>query len=255
MLNMPTVARMRQMGLSGMADALERQEEQGELLEGATFEERLGLLIDAEWSYQEDKRLQRRLRDAHLRLPAACLEDLDLRRSRGLDKRLMRTLAEDRWVREHVGLLITGPTGIGKTYVACAVANAALRRGHSARYYRVGRLLEDLHVARGTGTWTRQLGRLARYEVLVLDEFGLAPLTAAQGRDLLEVIDDRSGTRSTVIASQLPVDDWHDVIQDPTVADAMLDRTVHHAYRITMEGESMRRVHDRVADVASDGAD
>ena len=243
-----TLARLEQLGLLGMAQALRLQGDQPvENLEGLSFDERLGLLVDAEVAHRESRQLRRRLEEAHLRFPQACLEDLDLHTPRGLDRSLLLSLGEGRWVHDHLGVLITGPTGIGKTFLACALAQAAIRRGYRARYYRLSHLLEDLAGARARGAFRRFVRQISRFDVLICDEWGLAPLTPLQGRDLLEVIDERVQRASTVMVSQLPVEAWHSVIQDPTLADAVLDRLVHDAYRLSMTGESMRRLRATVS--------
>lgn len=247
MLHNPTLERLRQLGLSGMARALEEQDHSPNLMGTASFDERLGLLVDAEWSYRTQRLFERRLKDAHLRWSQASMEDLDLQTPRGLDRHMIRILATDRWLDEHLSVLIAGPTGVGKSYLACALGQMALRHGHTVRYFRVSRLMDDLQGAKAPGTWTRLLHTLARCDLLVLDDFGLFPLTAPQARDLLEVIDDRVKTRSTVVASQFPIEQWHSVIQDPTLADAILDRLVHQSYRLVMSGESMRKLQAPVA--------
>lgn len=240
MVNQATLDRLRALGLEGMAEALARQlEVPGEPL---TLAEGIGILADAEWTHRHARRVERLLHEAKLRIRTATLAEIDYRQARGLDRSLMRGLGEGRWIEEHRSALVTGPTGIGKSFVACALANAACRLGYSARYYRTDRLLDEMTMAKADGTLSRILRRLAKVEVLVLDDWVLAPLEAPEARLVLEVMDDRIGSRSTVIASQLPVDKWHGLIQDPTLADAILDRLVHGAYRITLQGESMRRV-------------
>lgn len=243
MLHNPTLERLRQLGLSGMARALDEQYQSPSLGESLDFDERIGMLVDAEWSYRTHRLFERRLKDAHLRWSQATVEDLDLRTPRGLDRQVVRVLSTDRWINDHLCVLISGPTGVGKSFLACALAQMALRHGHTARYYRMSRLFDELSTAKASaGTWVRALRTLSRCELLILDDFGLAPVTAPQARDLLEVIDDRAQSRSTVVASQLPVDKWHSAIQDPTLADAILDRLVHGAYRLALAGESMRKV-------------
>lgn len=239
MIRQQTIEKLHSMGLTAMANALVAQATQPDV-QGLSFEERLGLLVDQEWTYREDRRLARRLQEAKLRLPA-CIEDIDYQQPRGLDRSLMRHLATCEWVRSHQNVLLTGPTGVGKTFLACALGNAACRQGLSARYYRVPRLLSELAVSRGDGTFPKLLSRLARVQLLILDDWGLAPLSAPEARDLLEVIDDRCQTRSTIIAAQLPIDQWHAIIADPSVADAILDRLVHNAHKVVLRGESMRK--------------
>ena len=199
------------------------------------------MLVDRELTAREDRRLKTRLRTARLRQQAA-IEDLDYRHPRGLDKSLMRELAGCQWIKQHLNLLITGPTGVGKTWIACAIAHKACRSDFTAQYRRLSRLFDELSYAHGDGRYPQLMKKLARTDLLVLDDWGLAKLTAPQRRDLLEVLDDRHDRRSTLITSQLPVDHWHKIICDPTLADAILDRLVHNAYRITLKGESMRKL-------------
>jgi len=240
MLTEETLEKLRRMRLGAMADALQAQRSAPEIHE-LSFEERLGLLVDREWTARRDRRLARLLKEARLRLPAAP-EDIDYRTPRGLERPLLRTLLGGEWLRDGRNILLTGPTGVGKTFIACALGNAACRQGFRTRYYRVPRLLGDLEMARADGSYPSFLGRLSRLDLLILDDWGLAPLTAPEARDLLEVVDDRSMTRSTLVSSQLPVENWHSTMGDPTVADAILDRLVHNAYRIALKGESMRKV-------------
>jgi DNA replication protein DnaC len=222
-----------------MVEGLSQQLEQP-AAQGLSFEERFDLLVDQEYTYRRNRRLARLLKEARLRLDASP-EDIDYHHPRGLDRHLMMTLATSEWIRLHQNLLITGPTGTGKTYVACALANAACRQGLSCRYYRMPRLLSDLLTARGDGSYPKLLTKLAKIQLLILDDWGLAPLAPQEARDMLEIIDDRSEARSTLIAAQLPVAQWHQTIDDPTVADAILDRLLHHAHQIVLRGESMRK--------------
>lgn len=228
------------MRLRGMADALTVQQQQPEL-QSLTFEERLGLLVDQEWVDRQNRRLARLLKEAKFRV-AACMEDIDYQHPRGLDRAVMRNLATGQWVKYGQHVLIVGPTGVGKTFIACALGNAACRHGFTVRYYRVPRLLADLATAKVDGSFRRILSNLARTDVLILDDWGLVPISVAESRDLLEVIDDRAQARSTIIASQLPIETWHGVIGDATVADAILDRLVHGAHKLTLKGESMRKI-------------
>jgi len=240
MLNHPTLEKLTELRLSGMKEALCEQQGMPDI-EELDFEERLGLLVDREITVREDRQLKTRLRNARLREQAA-IEDLDYRHPRGLDKSLMRDLGSCQWIRRHLNLLITGPTGVGKTWIACALAHKACRSGFTAQYRRLSRLFDELSYAHADGRYPLKMKKLARTDVIVLDDWGLAKLTAAQRRDLLEVLDDRHNRRSTLVTSQLPVEHWHKIIGDPTFADAILDRLVHNAYRITLKGESMRKL-------------
>ncbi|MEW6048852.1 MAG: IS21-like element helper ATPase IstB [Bacillota bacterium] len=220
MLVQPTLEKLRAMHLLGMAEALAHQSQQPDMGR-LSFEERLGLLVDEEWTYRQNRRLQRLLKEAKLRL-AAVPEDIDYTASRGLDRPTVQTLLRGEWIRSHQSVLISGPTGVGKTFLACALAHAACRQGFSARYYRLSRLLSELALARADGSYPKRLAQLGRTEVLVLDDWGLAPLNPSEGRELLEVIDDRAQRRATIVASQLPIENWHGVIADPSIADAIL---------------------------------
>jgi len=213
--------------------------------ESLSFEERLGLIVDREITDRENRQLTSRLRKAKLR-QQACVEDVDFRYRRALDKALFLQLAQCAWVKEHHNVLIIGPTGVGKTYLACALAHKACREGYSAAYYRLPRLLQDLALAKGDGRYATLLKAIARTDLLVLDDWGLKGFTPDQQHDLLEIIEDRHGLRSTLITSQLPVDHWHELITNPTIADAVCDRLVHNAYRIPLKGESMRKTKNKL---------
>lgn len=239
MLNEQTFEKLYSLKLSGMAEALKAQLQQPDTTD-LSFEERLAMLVDAEYLYRENKRMKRLLYNAKLKLSAS-LEDIDYRTSRGLDKSVMRSLGTCGWIRKHQNVIVVGPTGTGKTYLSCALAQRACREGLSAYYLRTPTLYRNLAMARADGSYARVLARLARISLLVLDDLGLSALTDHERRDLLEVIEDRHGTGSTIITSQLPVEHWHEVIGDPTIADALLDRLVHNAHRIILKGESMRK--------------
>lgn len=239
MLRHPTLSKLQTLRLPGMARALEQQFTMPDMTT-LSFEERLGLLVDQELTERENRRVTTWLRKAKLR-QSAVLEDLQARPTRGLDKALMAKLATCQWIRDHHNLVLTGPTGTGKTWIACALAHTVCRAGYPALYLRVPRFMQDLQLAKGDGRYKKLLASSAKPALLVLDDFGLAPLTGEQGRDLLEIVEDRQGRRSTLVTSQLPVDHWHSLLGEPTVADAILDRLVHDAYRIALKGESMRK--------------
>ena len=240
MLVNPTVTKLEALGLGAMAAGLTHQLETPGTFAELSFEDRLGLLADAEGDARDSRRLARRLKDAKLRYPAT-LEDIDFRSPRGIDRSLIASLAGAGWVTRGHNVLITGATGCGKSYIACALANAALRQGHTAAYLRTPRLSEDLARGRADGRYVRVLAGLARVSLLVLDDFLLTPAPVEVCRDLLEVIEDRAERRSTLIASQMPVDKWLAAMADPTLGEAILDRLCQAAHRITLKGPSMRR--------------
>jgi DNA replication protein DnaC len=224
-----------------MAAGLQEQRERPDY-EGLSFEDRLGLLVDKELTERQNRRLQRTLKAAKLRMPAV-VEDIDFRQRRGLDRSQVLALADSSWVAAHHAVVIVGPTGLGKTYLACALAHSAIRRGHTALYLRAPRMFDDLAIARADGRFSRLLATWSRAGVLVIDDLLLRPLTPEQAGDLLEVIEDRAHLRSTIVTSQLPVSLWHEALGDPTVADAVLDRLLETSHRIELTGESMRRQH------------
>jgi DNA replication protein DnaC len=249
MLNHPTLEKLQQLRLSGMHKALTEQQRIAEI-DTFGFEERLGLLADRELTERENRRLQTRLRQAKLK-HQACFEDIDYRSPRSLDKALMLQLGSCRWLHEGLNLIINGPTGVGKTWLACALAQKACREGYTALYLRLPRLFEELQLAHGDGRFPKLMATFAKIDLIVLDDWGLASLGAEQRRDLLELLDDRHGQRSTLVTSQLPVEHWHEIIGDPTLADAILDRLVHNAYRLNLKGESMRKRHPKLAAAAT----
>jgi len=240
MLTQQTITRLHALKLDGMARAFEEQLGQP-AAHGLAFEERFGLLVDREAVWRDTRRLERLLKQAHLKYPAACMEDIDVRAVRGLDARFLASLSNCDWVRGGQSVIATGATGLGKTWIACALGNQAARQGFSVLYTRFARLLEELRIAHGDASFARRLNQLAKTDVLILDDWALAPIGQAERTDLLELLDDRSTGKSTIITSQLPVDRWHDYFNDPTLADAILDRVIHQSHRIALKGESLRR--------------
>lgn len=240
MLNEPTREKLIALRLGVMAEAWAQQQRDPRIAE-LTFDERLGLLVDAEHDARHNRRLARLLKDAELRIPSACLEDVDATAARGIDKPMIRQLATCTWIGDHLNVLITGPTGVGKSYLASAIGQAACRKGMRVLYRRLPRLFEDLGLAKAEGTYSRALARLSAADVLVLDDLGLSTIKESQRNDLLEVLEDRYGRSSTVVTSQLPVKKWHEWIGDPTAADAILDRLVHNAFKVDLTGPSRRK--------------
>jgi len=241
MLNHPTFDKLLALRLMGMAKALSEQMDLPES-QALSFEERLGLLVDREMTARSDRRLTTRLRQAKLRLSAS-LEDIDYRHPRGLDKSLNLRLASCQWVHEHHNVLITGPTGIGKTWLACALGHKACREGYTVLYLRLPRLLQELPIAKGDGRYPKLMASLAKTNILILDDWGLASLSDENRHDVLELLEDRHGRGATMVTSQFPVEHWHEALGNPTLADAILDRLLHNAYKITLRGDSMRKRH------------
>ena len=240
MLNQPTLDKLCAMRMRGMAEALQRQMQEPDIHQ-LSFEERLGLLIDRQWDWRQSRALERRLRNARLQGPA-CVEDIDYRTPRGLDRSVVRSLTQQSaWVEAHRNLFLIGPTGIGKTWLGRAIAQKACRDGFTALFLKAAELHRDLAASRADGSHSKLLYQLGRVDVLIVDDFCMAPMTEAERRDFLEICDARYQARSTLLTSQLPVESWHAQIGDPTVADSILDRLVHNAHRIDLQGESMRR--------------
>ena len=238
MLNQPTLDKLRALKLTGMADAFCEQLQKP--IPDLDFEDRLALLIDREYYLRENRRLNRRLSQAKLQ-QSACIEDVDFKHPRGLNKSVMQELARGQWIQQHLNLLITGPTGCGKTYLACALAHKGCLIGFTARYYRLPRLWHELKIAKANGTYANWLSQLAKIDVLLLDDWGLAAPDDEQRRDLLEMLDDRYQRKSTIITSQLPTTHWHEHLNDATLADAILDRLLHNSVKIELKGDSLRK--------------
>lgn len=243
MLNQPTLEKLQTMKLHGMAEAFRTQLETADASQ-LCFEERFGMLVDQQWLWKENRALSRRLRAAKLK-ERGVIEDIDYQHPRGLDRKLIRTLASSEWVRQHQNVLLIGPTGIGKTWLGCALAHKACRDGFTILHKRSSELFRELAVAHIDGSFGRLLTKLARIDILVLDDFAMAPLKDSERRDFLELCDDRYQRRSIILTSQLPLAHWHEQIGDPTLADSILDRLVHNAYRIELNGESMRKKRGR----------
>jgi DNA replication protein DnaC len=253
MLTHPTVDQLRVLRLEGMIDALEEQRRDPRLAD-LDFEERLALLVERQWLWKSNRALAARLQQAQLKLPAT-LEDIDYRHPRGLKRAQIDQLRVNDWIGQRRACLITGPTGCGKTYLACALGHQACRDGHRTLYYHAPKLFRDLQSAQADGTLAKRLKQWSRITLLIIDDLGLAAAGAKPYRELLEIIDDRLGKGSVVITSQFPVGQWHELVGDATVADALMDRLVHHAYRLELKGESMRKAraaHDREAGTPAD---
>lgn len=240
MLKEPTMEKLQTMRLGAMAAAWSEQQKSADVV-ALSFDERLAMLVDAEWMTRENKRLGRALKEAKLRIAGASVEGIDYPPRRELDKALIRQLGSGKWIEAHQVVLISGATGTGKTYVSCALAQQACRKGYRALYRRAPRLFDELRLARADGSYPRLLARLARLDLLVIDDFAIAPVSEAERRDLLEVLEDRYAMRATVISSQLAPEHWHDYLADPTVADAICDRVLHGAHRIALKGPSRRK--------------
>jgi len=240
-----TMEKLRSMKLYGMLSAMEEQRNQPEIA-SLNFEDRFGLLVDQEWTYKENRRLQYRLGRAKLKIKDAAVEQIDYQLPRNLNKSLLLSLATSDWIAKKHNVIITGPTGCGKSFLACALAQKACRDGHTALYKRAPRLFEELTLARADGSYGKLLQKIARVQLLVVDDWGIAPLSEMERRDFLEILEDRYDACSTIMTSQVPVNKWHDTIGDPTLADAILDRVVHNAHNIPMKGDSVRKTKGKV---------
>jgi DNA replication protein DnaC len=239
MLNQPTIEKLQALRLLVMAQAWQAQAKNPKL-STLGFDERFGLLVDAEYLARDNRRLDRLLKDAQFRYPSACIEDIETAASRGLDKAQLRQFATGTWIAEHLNIVFSGKTGVGKSWIACALGNNACRKGHRVLYRRVPRLLDELALARAEGSYAKQLAKLAKVEVLILDDWGLGSLKEAHRSDLLEVLEDRYARLSTIVTCQLPIEKWHSWIADPTIADAILDRLVRNAYKVDLTGHTRR---------------
>ena len=250
MLHQETVEKLYAMKLNAMADAFKEQLLQPDIYD-LPFEERFTLLVDRQWTWKEERRMKRLLRNAKLKING-CIEDIDFRTPRGIDKSVVLRLANCDWIKSAQNIIITGPTGVGKTYLACAIANRACRMGYSAFYIRLPNLFQELAIARGDGSYPKTMKKLLKAKVLIID-LGLAPISATERRDLLEVVEDRHGLASTIVATQLPITSWHENIRDPTIADAILDRLIHNAHNINLKGESMRKLRSSLTQDENSG--
>lgn len=244
MHNDHTTTTLTELGLIGMRDAFVEQRAKPEFAT-MSFDERFAALTDAERLYRHNRKLKRRLEEAKLKLRSAAVEDIDYSAKRELDKSVIRQLAACEWVEQKQGIIITGATGTGKTFLACALAQAALRKGHRAMYRRATRFFDEMEQARADGTYPRLLQRIAKIDVLVLDDWGLSRVDEAQRRDLMEVLDDRHGERSTILTSQLPTSKWHDYLGDPTIADSICERLMHRAHKLALKGPSRRKEEEK----------
>jgi DNA replication protein DnaC len=241
MLDQQTINKLHELKLTGMAEAFADQIKQPDM-DSLSFAERFGLIVDRQWTWKENNRMDRYLKNARLKLNA-CMEDIDYKTPRGIDQSVMMSLISCDWVKRHHNIIITGPTGAGKTFLACALTNKACREGFRALYVRSPKFSYQMALAKGDGSYGKTINKLSKAHVLVIDDLGLAPMTDAERRDLLEVVEERHGHASTIVTSQLPVENWHEQIGDPTIADAILDRLIHNAHKInlSMKGGSLRK--------------
>lgn len=251
MLTQQTLDKLYDMNLTAMAEAFNQQLEQPDL-SALSFEDRFAMLVDRQWSFKEDRRMTRLLRIAKLK-DSACIENIDFRTPRALDKSLVVRLSGSEWIKKAQNLIILGSTGVGKTYLACALANSACRNGYSAMYKRAPRLYQEIAVARADGSYPKLMNKLSKIKLLIIDDFCIAPMNDTDRRDLLEVLEDRQSISSTIIATQVPVKNWIELIGDPTLADAILDRLVHNAHKINLKGESMRKIRSSLTKTKKSG--
>ena len=241
MLTQQTLDKLYDMKLTAMAEAFSEQMGHPDLGD-LSFEDRFAMLVDRQWSFKEDRRMTRLLRTAKLR-DSACIENVDFRTPRALDKSLVVRLADSDWIKKTQNAIILGPTGVGKTYLACAIANSACRNGSTALYKRAPRMYQEIAISRADGSYPKLMNKLSKIKVLIIDDFCISPMSDPERRDLLEVLEDRQSICSTIIATQVPIENWIEHIGDPTLADAILDRLVHNAHKINLEGDSMRKIH------------
>ena len=251
MLTQQTLSKLYDMKLPAMAEAFSQQLEQPDLAE-LSFEDRFAMLVDRQWTFKEDRRMTRLLRIAKLK-DSACIENIDFRTPRALDRSLVVRLSGSDWIKKAQNLIILGSTGVGKTYLACALANSACRNGYSAMYKRAPRLYQEIAVSRADGSYPKLMNKLSKIKLLIIDDFCIAPMNDADRRDLLEVLEDRQSISSTIIATQVPVKNWIELIGDPTLADAILDRLVHNAHKINLKGESMRKIRSSLTKTTKSG--